>query len=54
VQLGILHDDEVVRKAIESALFRYYRELRLQGDLPADPRGLYHDHVRPAGAKRVG
>jgi hypothetical protein len=38
---------DVARKAVESALFRYYREMRQEYDLPADPRGIYHDHELP-------
>lgn len=47
IELRIEHNESVVRKAIDSALFRYYRKMRLDNDLPGDPRGIYHDHVRP-------
>lgn len=45
--LRIACDRTVARKAIDSALFRYYRAMRQEFDLPPDPRGIYHDHVRP-------
>jgi hypothetical protein len=48
-ELRIPCDAALARKSIDSALFRYYRALRLERDLPADPRGIYHDHVRPKG-----
>jgi len=46
-QLGIAVNDDVARKAVDSALFRYYRQMRLTHALPADPRGIYHDHEHP-------
>jgi hypothetical protein len=46
-RLGIACDDVVVKKAIDSALFRYYRQMRLDHGLPPDPRGFYRDHIRP-------
>jgi hypothetical protein len=52
-QLRVGCNATVVRKAIDSALFRYYRALRLGADLPPDPRGLYHDHVRPKTTRRT-
>lgn len=51
-ELDIACDGETARKAVDSALFRYYRQARLDGDLPPDPRGIYHDHLRPGGATR--
>jgi hypothetical protein len=51
--LHIACTEDVARKAIDSALFRYYRALRLEADLPSDPRGIYHDHVRPKAAQPV-
>jgi len=44
--LGIAWVDVVAWKAIDSAIFRYYRTMRHDFDLPPDPRGFYHDHVR--------
>jgi hypothetical protein len=52
LELGIPHDDVAIRKAVDSALFRYYRVQRLEQDLPPDPRGIYHDHQRPRRATR--
>ena len=43
-ELQIPCTPDVARKAVDSALWRYYRALRLEFDLPADPRGIYHDH----------
>ena len=43
-ELRIACDDEVIRKAVDSALFRYYRAVRHEFDLPPDPREIYHDH----------
>lgn len=51
-ELHITHDDIVVRKAIDSALFRYYRQLRHEYDLPPDPRGIYHDHSTATRSQR--
>ena len=45
-ELKIACDETVARKAIDSALFRYYRAMRLEFDLLPDPRGIYHDHVK--------
>jgi hypothetical protein len=52
-ELRIAHDDEALRRAIDSALFRYYRGMRLEFDLPPDPRRIYHDHLRPKRAQGV-
>jgi hypothetical protein len=46
-ELHIAHSPAVIRKAVDSALFRYYRSVRLENDLPADPRGMFHDHEPP-------
>jgi hypothetical protein len=46
-ELHIPCTPDVARKAVDSGLFRYYRTLRLEFGLPADPRGLYHDHQAP-------
>ena len=46
-ELQIACDPVVARKAVDSALFRYYRASRLEFYLPADPRGIYHDHEAP-------
>jgi hypothetical protein len=49
-KLRIPCDPATVRKAVDSALFRYYRTQRLEHDLPADPRQMYRDHLRPRRA----
>jgi hypothetical protein len=48
-ELKIECSPTVIRKAIDSALFRYYRNVRHEFELPPDPRGIYRDHVRPRG-----
>lgn len=42
-ELKITYTPETVRKAVDSALFRYYRQMRRDFELPADPRGIFHD-----------
>jgi hypothetical protein len=46
-ELHIPCEPGVARKAVDSALFRYCRALRLEFELPPDPRGIYHDHKAP-------
>lgn len=46
-ELHIDADDVAICRAVDSALFRYYRESRLMAGLPPDPRGIYRDHILP-------